>query len=157
MDVLTILATAKTAHATIKAAIGVGRDLSSLASELSDLMHGTAQITRIAASPPRSWLNRKSAEALALEAFAAKQEALNLEYEVRSLVVSAYGLRAWESIQRDVINIRKEQQAEAIIAARRKREQLEIALIITFTILTLGVVITVIDFIATYQPRSTFR
>lgn len=121
MDPITVLAGAKAAFETVKVAIKVGKELHSVASELSGLFGAHADLTRMTAEPPRpGWLSKKSPEQIALDAFLAKKEAEEMTYQVRNMVTAAYGLQGWEQLQRLVIQYRKEQKAAEAAAARRR-------------------------------------
>ena len=124
MDPLTLLATAKAAHSAIKTAISLGKDIQSTAKDLSSLWSSVAGLTQAAAEPPKKgWLNAGSAEAQALEIFAAKKEAEQLQRDIQNYIVGEWGLSAWDSIQREVVHIRK-QSKEAALKAQREQEQL---------------------------------
>lgn len=121
MDPVTVLAGAKAAFETVKVAIKVGKELHSVASELSNLFGAHADLTRMSAEPPRpGWLNKKSPEQIALDAFLAKKEAEEMTYQVRNMVTATYGLQGWEQLQRLVIQYRKEQKAAEAAAAKRR-------------------------------------
>jgi hypothetical protein len=124
MDPLTLLATAKAAHSAIKTAISLGKDIQSTAKDLSSLWSSVAGLTKAASEPPKKgWVNAGSAEAQALEIFAAKKEAEQLQLDIQNYIVGEWGLFAWESIQREVVRIRK-QQKEAALKAQKEREEM---------------------------------
>jgi hypothetical protein len=109
MDPLTILAVAQTAYAAIKTGIAAGKEIQHMAADLSDLWGSLAKLTQIAAEPPKkTFFNDKSAEQIAIERYTAKAEAHDLTLKARNLFVGTYGLAAWDQVQREVINIRKE-------------------------------------------------
>jgi len=109
MDPLTILAVAQTAYAAIKTGIAAGKEIQHMAADLSDLWGSLAKLTQLAAEPPKkTFFNDKSAEQIAIERYTAKAEALDLTLKARNLFVGTYGLAAWDQVQREVINIRKE-------------------------------------------------
>jgi len=109
MDPLTILAVAQTAYAAIKTGIAAGKEIQHMAADLSDLWGSLAKLTQIAAEPPKkTFFNDKSAEQIAIERYTAKTEAHDLTLKARNLFVGTYGLAAWDQVQREVINIRKE-------------------------------------------------
>jgi len=139
MDPLTVLATIKATAATVKTAIGVGKELVSVAKELSDIMNGVAHLTQIAAQP-KGWRKGGSAEAQAMQAFAAKMEAEKIEREVKSQIVQVYGVRAWEQIQRDVVRIRKEMKIAAIERAERIEYMIEVGFTIALALILLAMV-----------------
>ena len=109
MDPLTLLAAAQAAYAGIQAGIAAGKEIQGMAADLSELWGNLARLTQIAAEPPkRTFFNDKSAEQIAIERYAAKAEAHDLALKARNLFVGTYGLAAWDQVQREVINIRKE-------------------------------------------------
>jgi hypothetical protein len=109
MDPLTILAVAQTAYAAIKTGIAAGKEIQHMAADLSDLWGSLAKLTQIAAEPPKkTFFNTKGAEQIAIERYTAKTEAHDLTLKARNLFVGTYGLAAWDQVQREVINIRKE-------------------------------------------------
>jgi hypothetical protein len=140
MDPLTILAAAQTAYAAIQTGIAAGKEIQSMAADLSDLWGNLAKLTQIAAEPPKkTFFNDKSAEQVAIERYTAKAEAHDLALKARNLFVGTYGLAAWDQVQREVINIRKEMerhrwQEEKDNAAKLEeiREATAVTLIVMF-------------------------
>jgi len=109
MDPLTILAAAQAAYGALQAGIAAGKEIQSMAADLSNLWGSLAKLTQIAAEPPKkTFFNDKSAEQIAIERYTAKAEAYELTLKARNLFVGTYGLAAWDQVQREVINIRKE-------------------------------------------------
>ena len=140
MDPLTILAGAQTAYAAIKAGVAAGKEIQKMAADLSDLWGNLAKLTQIAADPPRkTFFNNKSAEQIAVERYTAKAEAQDLALKARNLFVGTYGLAAWDQVQREVINIRKEierqkweEQKERAAKLEEIREATVVTLIVMF-------------------------
>ena len=140
MDPLTILAGAQTAYAAIKAGVAAGKEIQKMAADLSDLWGNLAKLTQIAADPPRkTFFNNKSAEQIAIERYTAKAEAQDLALKARNLFVGTYGLAAWDQVQREVINIRKEierqkweEQKERAAKLEEIREATVVTLIVMF-------------------------
>jgi hypothetical protein len=125
MDPVTVLAGAKAAFETVKVAIKVGKELHSVASEISKLLGAHADLTKMAASPRSGWLSKKSPEQIALDAFLAAKEAEEMTAKVRNMVTAQYGLHGWEQLHRLVIQYRKDQKAAQAAAAKRRREIIE--------------------------------
>lgn len=126
MDPLTILAVAQTAYGAIKAGIAAGKEIQHMAKDLSDLWGSLAKLTQIAADPPKkTFFNSKSAEQIAIERYTAKAEALDLTLKARNLFVGTYGLAAWDQVQREVINIRKEIERQKWEDAKARVARLE--------------------------------
>jgi hypothetical protein len=139
MDPLTILAVAQTAYGAIKAGIAAGKEIQHMAKDLSDLWGSLAKLTQIAADPPKkTFFNSKSAEQIAIERYTAKAEALDLTLKARNLFVGTYGLAAWDQVQREVINIRKEierQRWEDEKARAAKLEEIREATVVTLIVM----------------------
>jgi len=126
MDPLTLLAAAQAAYAGIKAGISAGKEIQSMAADLSELWGNLAKLTQIAAEPPKkTFFNDKSAEQIAIERYAAKAEAYDLTLKARNLFVGTYGLAAWDQVQREVINIRKEIERQKWEDAKNRAAKLE--------------------------------
>jgi len=139
MDPLTLLAAAQTAYAGIQAGIAAGKEIQGMAADLSELWGNLARLTQIAAEPPKkTFFNGKSAEQIAIERYAAKAEAHDLALKARNLFVGTYGLAAWDQVQREVINIRKEierQKWEEERASAAKMEEIKEAGVVTIIVL----------------------
>ena len=126
MDPLTLLAAAQAAYAGIKAGIAAGKEIQHMAKDLSDLWGNLAKLTQIAADPPKkTFFNDKSAEQIAIERYSAKAEAHDLALKARNLFVGTYGLAAWDQVQREVINIRKEIERQKWEDEKARAAQLE--------------------------------
>jgi hypothetical protein len=148
MDPLTILAVAQTAYGAIKAGIAAGKEIQHMAKDLSDLWGSLAKLTQIAADPPKkTFFNAKSAEQIAIERYTAKAEALDLTLKARNLFVGTYGLAAWDQVQREVINIRKEierqkwEDAKARVARLEEIREAGVVTVIVLSILSVMFVI----------------
>jgi len=141
MDPLTVLALAQTAFSGLKAGIAAGKEIQHVAKDLSDLWGSLAKLTQIAAEPPRkSIFSNKSAEQIAIERYTAKAEAQDLAAKAKNMFVGQFGLSAWDQVQREVINIRKEIEREKYMAEKAraaKLEELRDAAVITMIVLGL--------------------
>jgi preprotein translocase subunit Sss1 len=151
MDPLTVLALAQTAFSGLKAGIAAGKEIQHVAKDLSDLWGSLAKLTQIAAEPPRkSIFSNKSAEQIAIERYTAKAEAQDLTAKAKNMFVGQFGLAAWDQVQREVINIRKEIEREKYMAEKAraaKIEELRDAAVITMIVLGL---VAVIGFIGVF-------
>jgi hypothetical protein len=126
MDPLTVLALAQTAFAGLKAGIAAGKEIQHVAKDLSDLWGSLAKLTQIAAEPPRkSLFSNKSPEQIAIERYTAKAEAQDLTAKAKNMFVGQFGLAAWDQVQREVINIRKEIEREKYMAEKARAAKLE--------------------------------
>jgi len=126
MDPLTILAVAQTAYSGLKVGIAAGKEIQHMAKDLSELWGSLAKLTQLAADPPKKTIfNRKSAEQIAIERYTARAEAQDLALKARNMFVGQYGLAAWDQVQREVINIRKEIERERYMAEKERNEKIE--------------------------------
>jgi len=151
MDPLTVLALAQTAFAGLKAGIAAGKEIQHVAKDLSDLWGSLAKLTQIAAEPPRKiFFSNKSPEQIAIERYTAKAEAQDLAAKAKNMFVGQFGLTAWDQVQREVINIRKEIEREKYMAEKAraaKLEEIRDAAVITMIVLGL---VAVIGFIGVF-------
>lgn len=141
MDPLTVLALAQTAFSGLKAGIAAGKEIQHMAKDLSDLWGSLAKLTQIAAEPPKKvFFSNKSPEQIAVERYTAKAEAQDLALKARNLFVGQYGLSAWDQVQREVINIRKEierEKWEQDKLRRAKMEDIKEATVVTIIVMSL--------------------
>lgn len=118
MDPITILAGCTAAYNAIKQGIAVGKELQGMIGDVTSIMDSVGQLTQVAAKPPKpNMLSGKSAEAIAMEAYAAKKQAEMMMYEVKNAFISQYGLNAWDVVQAEATKIKKEQKLAAQKAA----------------------------------------
>ena len=148
MDPLTILAAAQAAYGALQAGIAAGKEIQSMAADLSDLWGSVAKLTHISAETPRiSVFSKKSAEQIAMERYAAKAEAQDLALRAKNMFVGQYGLAAWDQVQKEVINIRKEiekQRWEDEKAQAERAEELkEAGVVFMIVMATLAVMLLV--------------
>ena len=123
MDPLSLLMLAKASYEAVKGGIAVGKELQGVAADLGSLFDSVAAITRAAASPPRGSLTSgKSAQQMAMEAYAAKAEADQLVEELKNHFVGEYGLAAWDQVIAHTTQIKKQQRADALEAAKEQEE-----------------------------------
>jgi predicted NACHT family NTPase len=126
MDPLTLLAAAQAAYSAIQAGIAAGKEIQGMAADLSDLWGSVAKLTHIAADKPSTNIfSNKSAEQIAIERYAAKAEAQDLALKAKNLFVGRFGLSAWDQVQREVIEIRKEIEREKYEEERRVAARME--------------------------------
>jgi len=148
MDPLTILAAAQAAYGALQAGIAAGKEIQSMAADLSDLWGSVAKLTHISAETPRiSVFSKKSAEQIAMERYAAKAEAQDLALRAKNMFVGQYGLAAWDQVQKEVINIRKEVEKQRWedekAQAERAEELKEAGVVFMIVMATLAVMLLV--------------
>jgi hypothetical protein len=142
MDPLTLLAIAKASYEAVKAGVAVGKEIQGVAKDLGSLFDSVAHITRIAAEPTKgTLLSGKSAEQLAMEAYAAKAEADAMMADLKNHFIGEHGIAAWDSIIAATTRIKKEQRAAALAAAKQQEEALEsLQLWLVFSLVTLALI-----------------
>ena len=141
MDPLTILAAAQAAYAGIQAGIAAGKEIQGMAADLSELWGSLAKLTQLSAEKPATNIfNKKSAEQIAIERYTARAEAQDLALKAKNMFVGQFGLAAWDQVQREVINIRKEIERQKWEEERERAarlEELREAGVVTFIVLLL--------------------
>lgn len=150
MDPITILAGCTAAYNAIKQGIAVGKELQGMIGDVSSIMDSVGQLSQVAAKPPKpSLLSGKSAEAIAMEAYAAKNQAEMMMHEVKNAFVAQYGLNAWDIVQAEATRIKKEaklaREKEAHEAQKAQEEMVYgikvfglVILLITILIIGIG-------------------
>ena len=121
MDPITALAAATTAFNAIKKGFSVGRDVESMSKDLGRWM-GAIQDVKDGhkKSKGRSF---GSVEEEALETFAAKKKAEQMEWDLRNFVNLSHGPNAWNEVIRIQASIRLKKK-EAIAEAKRKQRRI---------------------------------
>jgi hypothetical protein len=123
VDPLTLLALAKGSYEAVKAGIAVGKELQSVASDLGSLFDSVAAITRVAAKPPKgSLVSGKSAQQIAMEAYAAKAEADAMMEDLKNHFIGEFGIAAWDQVLAHTTQIKKDQKAAALQAQKDQEE-----------------------------------
>ncbi len=103
VDPITALAVASTAFNAIKKGFEVGNNLESMAGDIGRWMGALQDLNdaeKRAKNPPlfRAIINKSSVEQEAMQAFAAKQKARQMEDQLREYVKWTHGGDAWEEI-----------------------------------------------------------
>jgi hypothetical protein len=125
MDPLTILALAKASYEAVKGGIAVGKELQGMAKDLGSLFDSVAHITRIAATPPKgNLLSGKTAEQIAMEAYAAKAEADAMMADLKNHFIGEFGIAAWDQVVAHTTQIKKDQKAAALQAQKEQEEMM---------------------------------
>ena len=139
---------AKMAYEAIKGGISVGKEIQGMASDVAKLYGSVAKLTQLSATPPKPKLfSGVSVEEMAMDIVVKRKQAQAWFHEVQNAFVAQYGLRGWEEVQREIVNIQKQQKAAAA-AARKKREE-EMHQLKTLGMAALIVVLLVIGMIVT--------
>jgi hypothetical protein len=120
MDPITALTVATTAYNTIKKGIQVGKEIESMSGDLGRWMNA---ISAVKTSHSKAKGRRfGSVEEEALETFAAKKKAEQMENELRNFVIGQHGVNAWQEIIRIQGELRKKQKQAEILAAQKRDE-----------------------------------
>jgi len=125
MDPLTLLAAAKASYEAIKAGIAVGKELQSMAADMGSLFDSVAAITRTAADPKGSLMSGKSAQQIAMEAYAAKAEADQMMEELKNHFIGEFGIAAWDQVLSHTTQIKKDMRAAALEAQKEQEELMQ--------------------------------
>jgi len=122
MDPLTLLAAAQASFAALKAGIAAGKELQGMAADLGSLFDSIAAITRAAADPKGSLMSGKSAQQIAMEAYAAKAEADQMMEELKNHFIGEFGIAAWDQVLSHTTQIKKDQKAAALQIEKDQEE-----------------------------------
>ena len=143
MDPLTLLAAAKVSFEALKAGIAVGKELQGMAKDLGSLFDSIAAITRVAADPKGSLIAGKSAQQIAMEAYAAKAEADSMMEELKNHFIGEFGIAAWDQVLSHTTQIKKDMKAAALEAEKEQEELMHTiavwgsAILVTFLIIVI--------------------
>ena len=124
MDPFTILAGATALYNGLKSAVDAGEDVMNTAHRVGGLMSEVAKVVQLVSLPHKKGLFQSPAdfEAEAVKRFTAKKKAQDLALQAKNLFVSQHGLGAWEQIQKEVTEMRKEAARQARIEAEMMEE-----------------------------------
>ena len=117
MDPVTAIAAASTAFNVIKKGFDMGRDLESMYGDMGRWMGAVSdvnQANKMAKNPPlfKKLFAGSSIEEDAMNAFAAKKKAEEMENELRTYVNLVYGPNSWNEILKLQAKIRKDRQEQ---------------------------------------------
>lgn len=141
MDPITAIAAATTAYNAIKKGFQVGKEVESMAGDLGRWMNAINHIKK--EHNVAKGRRFGSIEEEALETFAAKKKAEQMENELRNFIVGQYGMNAWQEIIRIQGELRKKQKEEA-----RKKEEEREQLIYNATII--GLIVLFLSFLVPF-------
>jgi hypothetical protein len=135
MDPVSAMATASAAFGALKKGFSIGRDIESMAGDLSRWMGALSDIDQAekeAKNPPifKKLFNGKSVEQEAIEAFAAKRKAQSQRDELKQWISLTLGRSAWDELIRMEGNIRKQRQETLYLQRERRQKFVEICVII---------------------------
>jgi len=132
MDPFTLIAAATGLYSSIKSAVEAGQDVMDTAEKVSSLFSKVGQIVTIASSPRRRKMfqSEHEFEAEAIKLYTIKAKALDMQLQVRNLFIGQYGRPAWDAIQREVIEMRKQAAREAAAAIKEQEENRKDAMMV---------------------------
>ena len=145
IDPITAVATATAAFNTIKSAFAAGRDVESMAGDLSRWMGAVSDIKKseeMAKKPPlfKKLFNSGSVEEEALAAFMAKKKAEDMREELRNIISFSRGPSAWQELLKTEADIRKKRQAAIYAQEEYRRKVIEIVMITLAGLLVVGLI-----------------
>lgn len=146
MDPFTVLAGATAIYNGLKSAVSAGEDVMDTAHRVGSLMSEVAKVVQLVSLPQKKKLFQSDSdfEAEAMKLYSAKKKAQQLAQEAKNLFVSQHGLNAWDQIQKQVIELRKEaaRQArlEAEFAEENRRDVIFVSCLVFGLIAALGVI-----------------
>ena len=120
IDPVTALAAATAAFTTIKKGFEVGRDVESMAGDLSRWMGAVSDIKKCEEYSKRPPLFKKlfaagSVEEEAMQTFMAKKKAEDMRDQLKQIIILSRGMAAGDELVRTEVDIRKKRQ-QAIYA-----------------------------------------
>ena len=146
MDPFTLIAGATAIYNSIKSAVDSGRDMMETAEKVSNLFSKIGQIVTVTSTPQKKKLFQSQAdyEAEAVKRYAVKAKAQDMQLQVKNMFVGQYGPAAWEGIQRQVIEMRKEAARQAAAALKEQEENrkdlIMVSSIVGFLVLGIGAI-----------------
>lgn len=138
MDPISTMAIASSAFGILKKGFAIGKDIESMAVDLSRWMGALSdldQAEKEAKNPPifKKMFAGKSVEQEAIEIFAAKKKAQAQRDELKQYLQYTVGSKAWDELIRMEGQIRKQRQ-ETLYRQRERRQKFLEILVITLAI-----------------------
>ena len=160
MDPISAMATASAAFGAIKKGFQVGRDIESMASDLSRWMGAMSDLDMLekeAKNPPifKKLFAGKSVEQEAIETFAAKQKAEAQRYELKQWIGMTMGRSKWDELVKMEGSIRKQRQETLYKQRQRRRKFVVIVAWILMILLASGVLYGFISFLKGLAANAT--
>ena len=159
MDPISAMATASAAFGAIKKGMQVGRDIESMAGDLSRWMGALSDIDQAqkeAKNPPifKKLFNGKSVEQEAIEAFANKRKAQNQRDELKTWIEFTLGRAAWQDLIQTEANIRKQRQETLYKQRERRQKFVEIVAWIVLVGIGSAILYGFVSFLISKQARA---
>ena len=149
MDPVTAMATASAAFGALKKGFAIGRDIESMASDLSRWMGALSdldQAEKEAKNPPifKKLFGGKTVEQEAIEVFAAKKKAQKQRQELQQWIQFTMGQSHWDSLVRMEGRIRKQRQETLYRQRERRRKFVEILCIMLLALVFIAFIVFII-------------
>ena len=130
IEIVAAVSAATGAFNTIKAGFAAGREVESMASDLSRWMGAVSDIKKADEynkKPPlfKKLFNAGSVEEEAMQIFMAKKKAEDMRNELKQIISFTRGPSAWEELLRTEADIRKKRQQAIYDQQERRRKILE--------------------------------
>ena len=131
MDPISAMATATAAFNAVKKGISIGRDIESMASDLGRWMGALSDLDMLekeAKNPPifKKLFSGQSVEQEAMTAFANKQKAQQMRYDLQQFISLSMGKSKWDELVHMEGQIRKRRKETLYRQRERRRKFVEI-------------------------------
>mgnify|MGYP003645134030 CR=1 FL=1 len=141
IDPFTAMTAATTAFNLIKKGFAAGREIESMTGDLSKWMGAISDIKQaevISKNPPlfKKLFFNSSIEKEAMDAFAAKKKAQEMEDELRTWINFTHGPNSWNELLQMQIKIRKQRQ-EMVYAQQERIRKITSTIGVIFAVLVL--------------------
>jgi hypothetical protein len=146
MDPFTLLAGATAIYNGFKSAVSAGEDVVDTAHRVGNLMSEVAKVIQLVSLPRKKRLfqSTEDFEAEAMKLYSAKAKANQMALDAKNLFISIHGKHAWDHIQKQVAEMRKEAARQARLHAEEMEEARKDAIfvgsIVGGLILAIGIV-----------------
>ena len=135
IDPVTALAAATAAFTTIKKGFEFGRDVESMAGDLSRWMGAVSDIKKCEEYSKRPPLFKKlfaagSVEEEAMQTFMAKKKAEDMRDQLKQIIILSRGMSAWDELVRTEADIRKKRQQAIYAQQEMRRKVIEIIAVV---------------------------
>jgi len=146
MDPVSAIAAASTAFSLIKKGFAAGRDVESMYGDIGRWMGACSDVNhsvKMAKNPPlfKKLFAGSSIEQEAMDAFAAKKKAEEMEHELRTWINMIHGPNAWNDLLKMQVKIRKQRQETLYKQAELRRNMLQVIGVILLGIAFVGSIV----------------
>ena len=143
IEVVAAVSAATSAFGAIKKGFEVGRDIESMAGDLSRWMGAVSDIKKADEynkKPPlfKKMFQAGSVEEEAMQIFMAKKKAEDMREELRQIISFTRGPSAWEELLRTEADIRKKRQQAIYDQKERQRQIMEIIGVVVLVLIVGG-------------------